>query len=499
MINKLVEEIRKFLINRPHVAVIILIAITLIGFISGIRHYVDEARKQAAFDTAKTFQASISTLHQYYATVIVPRARAAGVEFQIDYDKTPDKLPFPATVSIEFGDALRVLNPILSTSLYSDKPFPNRQDRVLDPFETASLKFLKTNPAAEYYQIDTVNGHEIVRYAAAVIMKQVCADCHNRAEYGFEGKWKEGDVRGARQVSLPVPNIMPIVDQATTSAIILAIVASCLGGLLVWPVVGRLYSALQTSENLSAQLNDKNIELEAASQAKSDFLAAISHDLRSPMTAILGFSSLLGRDDKSRSLEEKAKTYASYIHESGTSLQALIDQLLEMSSIEAGHWTIAVNEIDLNDLLSTTLPPLENNLKDTGIRLSAGSAEGLPRLCADARALLRIINNLVENSAKYSEGSKIDVTFSQDNEGAILLTVADDGKGIAPARRGDAQQAGFQGDADSAQPSQGYGIGLWSVTLLAKMHDAVVEIDESVELGGCRVTVKFPVKRTITG
>lgn len=140
--------------------VVLLISLTLIGFITGVRHYAEEGKRQAAYSTAKTFQDSIGVLHEYYSREIEPRARAAGVEFSVDFDKTPDKFPYPATLSIKFGEALRDLNPILSTSLYSRTPFPNRKDRVLDRFEEESLTYLETNPKSEFYRIEQIGGRK---------------------------------------------------------------------------------------------------------------------------------------------------------------------------------------------------------------------------------------------------------------------------------------------------------------------------------------------------
>jgi len=114
----------------------------------------------------------------------------------VDFDKTPDKFPYPATLSIKFGEALRDLNPILSTSLSSRTPFPNRKDRVLDRFEEESFTYRETNPKSEFYRIEQIGGQEVMRYARAVLLKPDCAECHNRPEFGFDVQWRPGDFRG---------------------------------------------------------------------------------------------------------------------------------------------------------------------------------------------------------------------------------------------------------------------------------------------------------------
>ena len=117
MLQRIIGACMAFLANRPQIVVAALIAITMTGFITGVRHYANEAKIQTAYDTAKSFENSITALHQYYSKEIEPRARAAGVEFAIDFMDYPDQLPYPAAVSIEFGHTLRAVNPALSTKI----------------------------------------------------------------------------------------------------------------------------------------------------------------------------------------------------------------------------------------------------------------------------------------------------------------------------------------------------------------------------------------------
>lgn len=414
----------------------------------------------------------------------------------MDFDKTPDKFPYPATLSIKFGEALRDLNPILSTSLSSRTPFPNRKDRVLDRFEEESLTYRETNPKSEFYRIEQIGGQEVMRYARAVLLKPDCAECHNRPEFGFDGQWRPGDFRGARQVSMPVPNLTPIIDKATSTAIVLAIISSGLGGLLVWPIVARQHVTLRRTENLAAQLDLKNKALEEAGRAKGRFLAGISHDLKTPLNSIVGFAQMIRDGITGTAPNDQAKNYGGYIHESGTNLGRLIDQLLDISRIDSGLRDLDEEAIYLASFITDLRPMLENTLKSTGKNLTTDLAGDALILRADKRALMRIIDNLVENAAKYSDGSIVTIEFVAGDSGEIILQVSDDGKGIDPQGRSEITKFGVRAQETSGLAS-GYGIGLWSVETLAALHDATVEIDTSPKLGGCRVSVKFPRTRHV--
>jgi signal transduction histidine kinase len=492
-----VRSLADIVVRYPHVTVCLLIALTMSGFVLGMRYYADESRKQTAYATAKSFEQSISALHLYYSKEIVSRARNAGVELSADFTRFKDKLPFPATLSTEFGSALRDLHPDFSTNLYSHAPFPNRQNRVLDEFEEASLSYLENNPGKEYFRIQTIDGRDVVRFARSMDMKSDCVDCHNRPENGFERKWKVGDMRGARQVSMPVPDLAPIMERATMAAIFLAIIASLLGGALIWPVMSRLQTTVSRAESLAEALNAKNVALVHASEVKSQFLAGISHDLRTPLNAIVGFAQVLRDDSLGSGEDERTKSYAGFIHESGIHLQGVIEQLLDVSNVDAGKWTMVEENILPRDLIQSIRPMLEAVLAKSGMRLELWIDEEDLAFRADSRALRRILTNLVDNAAKYSKGTIVRVGVERNGGGQVVLSVSDDGVGIAPEAREGVRKLGGRAQDMRLATNLGMGMGLWLVEMLASMHDAPIEISSAPGLGGCRVSIAFPKTRVV--
>ncbi len=450
MLHKTFSACTAFLANKPQFVVAVLIAVTLAGFITGVRHYADEAKIQTAYDTAKSFENSITALHQYYSKEIEPRARAAGVEFAIDFHKHPDQLPFPATVSIEFGETLRVVNPSLSTKIYSLAPFPSRRDRVLDAFETESLAALLENPETDFFRIEVRDGREFARYARALKMEAACVECHNRPEYGFEGRWKIGEVRGARQVTLPVPNLTPFIDRATGTAIWIAIASSLLGGLLVWPVVARLRQTLSRAEAATEELREAN-------RAKDALFSIVAHDLRSPLTGIIGITRWIAGAGGKLS-KEALVDYASDIKDEGERTLDFLDTLLkwsndQMDGITLNPQTFAIRELadECVSLVSAT-----SYQKSVFIAQNAGPEIGF----ADREVANLVLRNLISNAIKFTPGGgEIEISTRTEAD-QVLVAVRDTGVGLSSEEIGVLLGAERNFSKAGTDGEQGTGLGL---------------------------------------
>jgi hypothetical protein len=363
----------------PHVCVIVLILTTLAGYVGGVRYYAEEARKQAAFDQARIFLDSIIGFHQYYSKAIVPRIKASGGRFQLDFLEDPESFPFPASVLVEFGKALQAVNPKLDTKLYSNFPFPVQDPQKLHPFEQVSLAVLLASPEEDFAQFEIRNGIETIRYARTMVMRQGCVDCHSRPEFGFQGKWKVGDVRGARQVSIPVSNVEPILDMATIAAMFIAVFATITGWFVVQPVVGRLRRSLSESETLAAEkrelakaLNLKNAALQSTIQANKRLLAGVSHD---PQTPIVGNSHLSGSASVNPETQPQQETDGAYTPDSNLHLSSSIGELHEIPMGEEGDWQPDEKLIDLPKFLKSIRPMLQASLADVSITLSILDAQ----------------------------------------------------------------------------------------------------------------------------
>jgi signal transduction histidine kinase len=392
----------------------------------------------------------------------------------------------------------------MDTSIYSNDPFPIREDRVLDEFERESLAVLERKPEEDFAQFIVKDGVELIRYARAMHMEEDCVACHNQPEFEFDGLWEIGQFRGARQVSLPIPIMAPIVDAATTVSLVVAVIASIVGGLIVLPVVRSLNQSLadtrslaEERKDLAADLDQKNKTLEAQRQSRSQLIAGISHDLRSPLNAILGFSDILHGLVPGANKPEMRATYAEHINESGRYLQGLIEQILEISANEARDWKPRDVEIDMTTLVHSVRPILESSLSAAEMTLETRIEDNLPLLRADDRAVRRLLTNLVDNAAKYSRGSTMTIEVSRDESNCITISLLDDGTGIDAAKLSACRELGETTDNAFDQQESGLGLGLWLVDLLMTAHGGVANLDQAPNGHGLAVSLVFPSDRTI--
>jgi signal transduction histidine kinase/putative methionine-R-sulfoxide reductase with GAF domain len=234
----------------------------------------------------------------------------------------------------------------------------------------------------------------------------------------------------------------------------------------------RLLSELQASNQ---EIAEKSRQIEAASQHKSEFLANMSHELRTPLNAIIGFSEVLS-EKMFGELNEKQEEYSKDIHASGQHLLSLINDILDLSKIEAGRMELELSDFHLPTALDSALTLVRERAGRRGIAVHLSVDERLDQIQADERKVRQVVLNLLSNAIKFTpEGGRIDVA-AMPKDGFVEVSVRDTGVGIAP----EDQEAVFEefrqvGTAD--KKVEGTGLGL---TLCRKF----------VELHGGRIWVK---------
>jgi len=233
---------------------------------------------------------------------------------------------------------------------------------------------------------------------------------------------------------------------------------------------------------------------EAANQAKSSFLATMSHELRTPLNAVIGFAQLIERQPAGAANDRKSKEYIGLIRESGEHLLAVINDILDISRIEAGQAGLDEVAFDMAKLVRRTAGLMEAKARDGGLELRLDLPPALPSLYADERAMKQILLNLVANALKFTEpGGSVTVSLALE-QGGLELAVTDTGIGIAPRDHERIFEPFVQAESELNRRFEGTGLGLPLVKSLADLHGAVVRLESA--LGeGTRISVLFPAER----
>ena len=233
---------------------------------------------------------------------------------------------------------------------------------------------------------------------------------------------------------------------------------------------------------LFREIERKSRELEAASRHKSEFLANMSHELRTPLNAIIGFSEVL-QEQMFGDLNEKQADYMGDIHSSGHHLLSLINDILDLSKIEAGHMDLSLDEFDVPAVLENAVTLVKERAARHGVKLELEVDDGLGCFYADERKFKQILLNLLSNAVKFTPaGGRVKLRAEQAND-ELLVSVIDNGIGISA----DDQDLIFEefrqvATKDRSRP-EGTGLGLALTKRFVEMHGGRIWVRSEVGKG----------------
>jgi len=265
-------------------------------------------------------------------------------------------------------------------------------------------------------------------------------------------------------------------------------------------------------------LQQKNAELEDSNRMKSEFLANMSHELRTPLNAIIGFSEIL-RDGLVGAMSDKQRTFTGDILRSGQHLLSLINDILDLSKVEAGKMLLDLDPVEVSSLFVNSLTIVREKAAARNIRLALEAEEGLGSMMVDARKVKQIVYNLLSNAVKFTaDGGQVTLRAAKvpracvgqlehengsgrafmpcENTFAEFLeiSVTDTGIGIAAEDLEHLFKPFSQIDSGLARKFEGTGLGLAMVKLLADLHGGSVAVESEADAGS-RFTVWLPLRR----
>ncbi|MCP4070917.1 MAG: alkaline phosphatase [Hyphomicrobiales bacterium] len=242
--------------------------------------------------------------------------------------------------------------------------------------------------------------------------------------------------------------------------------------------------------NIELALTERNEALEEAGNLKNQFLKHVSYELRTPLTTISGFGELLSMRQTGK-LNAVQNDYLNHINTSSSVLKAIIDDILDLATIDAGAMELELQKFELEPAISNVVNKLSAILKENHVTVDTNVNSAARHLIADSTRFRQIIYNLISNAIKHSpDGGKIDVQCSAENN-SILISVSDQGPGV-PANERRLIFSRFE-SSTSGNSRKGAGLGLSIVKSFMELHDGSVHV-ESAESRGAKFVCTFPAK-----
>ncbi len=246
---------------------------------------------------------------------------------------------------------------------------------------------------------------------------------------------------------------------------------------------------------IDKQLMKAKDAAEEANAAKSQFLASMSHELRTPLNSILGYSEMITHEVMGKIENKTYIEYAGYAHSSGQMLLALINDILDISKAEAGHFSIYETEFSIRKVIDESMEILSQQALAANVHIELMLPERMPTLLADEIRIKQVILNIMSNAIKFShKGGKVEMKVDVSNSG-FNLTVRDYGIGISEEYLGKVlEKFGQVNQAMQRRRNEGSGLGLWLTKILLESHQGTITLESTVGKG-TTIFVHLPVER----
>lgn len=234
------------------------------------------------------------------------------------------------------------------------------------------------------------------------------------------------------------------------------------------------------------------IEAELASKVKSEFISNMSHELKTPLNTVIGFSKMLCEHDRRKLGDSEVVEYAQLIRDAAAHLLAVINDILDISKIQSGKYTLDEREANLEEVLATCVSSFQPTADEAGVRLNARVSTDLPLVRGDPAKLGQIFTNLISNAIKFTRpGGSVAVDAVRSTDGGVVVKVQDTGVGMSEDEISVALTPFGQVDGSRARWREGAGLGLPIAKALVELHGGTLEV-YSERSRGTQVSVILP-------
>jgi signal transduction histidine kinase len=239
------------------------------------------------------------------------------------------------------------------------------------------------------------------------------------------------------------------------------------------------------------EIEDKGREIEIANKHKSEFLANMSHELRTPLNAILGYTELI-IDNIYGDVPEKIQEVLERVEKNGRHLLNLINDVLDLSKIEAGRLTLSLNEYSMQDIIQTVFTSVEALAAEKNLDLNVKIRGVLNTGKGDEQRIAQVILNLLGNAIKFTEQGKVEVAATVSDE-SFLVSITDTGPGLSETDQKKIFEEFRQADASITRAKGGTGLGLSISKKIVEMHGGRIWVDSSLGKGST-FSFKLPIR-----